>query len=102
MQFDQVPETGRFSPTLTSATNQTVEVALRPNGEAQNGDLQQAVRAVCVEAHRQGLRAEQLIILFKRTWQSRPELQTGSSNETARLFESVVTMCVEEFYRGGG
>lgn len=101
MQFEHVPETARFSPTLTTATTQTVELALQPNGETLNAGLQQAIKAVCLEARRQGLRAEELIILLKKTWHSHPELHTRSSKETTRLFESVVTMCVEEFYRGG-
>ena len=101
MQFEQVPETARVSPSLKTATTQTVELALQPNGEALSADLQRAIQAVCLEARRQGLRAEELIILLKKTWHSRPELQTRSSKETTRLFESVVTMCVEEFYRRG-
>jgi hypothetical protein len=46
------------------------------------------------------MRAEQLILLFKKTWSERPELRTMPREETARLFDSVVSMCVEEFYDG--
>jgi hypothetical protein len=58
------------------------------------------MREVCAEARREGMRAEELIVVFKRAWQARPELHTLSREETARLLESIITMCVEEYYDG--
>jgi hypothetical protein len=56
------------------------------------------MRTLCAAARQQGLRAEELIVLFKKTWAERPELRTMSREETSRLFDAVVTLCVEEYY----
>jgi hypothetical protein len=82
---------------LTIATHRTFDVALRPSG-ARSSDLQDAIRELCTAARKQGMRAEELIVLFKKTWSERPELRTLPREETGRLFDSVVSMCVEEFY----
>jgi hypothetical protein len=82
------------------ATDRTLELALQSDGGTRSLDLQRAMRALCEEARRQGMRAEELIVLFKKTWHARPELQRMSREETGRLFDSVVTMCVEEYYDG--
>jgi hypothetical protein len=84
---------------LTLATHRTVELALQPDGATRHLDLANALRALCAEARRQGMHAEELIVLFKKTWQARPELHRTSREENGRLFDAIVTMCVEEFYR---
>ena len=56
------------------------------------------MRELCAEARGQGIRAEELIVLFKKTWAERPELQSLSREETSRLFDAMVSMCVEEYY----
>ena len=86
---------------LATATNRTLEIALRPDQESRGSNLQNAMRELCAEARRQGMRAEELIVLFKKTWAERPELQGLSREETSRLFDTMVSMCVEEFYDGG-
>jgi hypothetical protein len=101
MDFDRAPAPERPSAShLTSATERALEVALRSDGGTHGLDLQPAIRDVCAEARRQGLRAEELIVLFKRAWHGRPELKTLSREETGRRLESVITMCVEEYYGG--
>lgn len=84
---------------LTIATHRTLDVALRP-GDGRGFDLQTAMRDLCRTARQRGMRAEELILLFKKTWSERPELRTMPREETGRLFDSVVSMCVEEFYDG--
>jgi len=68
-------------------------------GEWPDGALRRALRLMCDEAHRSGLRAEQLIVIVKDAWRSLPEvsrLPAGGTRE--RLLSRVVTMCIEEFY----
>ena len=68
-------------------------------GEWPDGALRRAIRVMCDEAHRNGLRAEQLLVILKDAWSSLPEvtrLPTGGTRE--RLLGRIVTMCVEEFY----
>lgn len=99
MEFDRVSTTGRLSsPHLATAAHRAMELALQPNRDTRSLDLQHAVRALCAEARRQGMRAEELIVLFKRTWAERPELHRLSREETGRLLDATVSMCVEEFY----
>ena len=99
MQFDQVPAGSRpFSAQLATGTERTLALALQPDRGSRALDLQRAMRALCDDARRQGMRAEELIILFKKTWQARPELRNMSREASGRLFDSVVTMCVEEYY----
>jgi hypothetical protein len=101
MQFEPIPKTsGPFSPNLASATERTLAIALQPDGASRAVALQRAMRALCDEARRQGMHAEELIVLFKKTWHARPELHQMSREETAQLFDSVVTMCIEEYYDG--
>jgi hypothetical protein len=88
------------SPHLTTATNRAVERALRPGHGEGDGDLRDVVRDLCTEARRQGTRAEELIVLFKRTWSEHPELQTMSPEETGRRLDQIVTMCIKEYYDG--
>lgn len=101
MQFDHASIPERPSSLhLTTATDRALDLALRSDGGEDNLDLQRAMRALCGEARRQGMRAEELIVLFKRTWQARPELQRMSHDEISRVLDSVVTMCVEQYYDG--
>ncbi len=100
MEFDQVPGTSQPAPVhLATATDRALDVALQPGGGTHRHlELQRAMRALCAEARRQGVRAEELIVLFKKTWQARPEVHTMSREDTGRFLEAVVTMCVEEYY----
>lgn len=100
MDFDRVSTTGRpHAAHLTAAAHRALECALHPDAGTRSVGLQQAIRTLCEEARRQGVRAEELIVLFKKTWAERPELQTLSREETTRLFDEMVSLCVEEFYR---
>ena len=83
---------------LATATHRALELAMRPG--TVGSDLQSAIRELCAQARRRGMRAEELIVLFKKTWAERPELQTLSREETGRLFDDMVSLCVEEFYSG--
>jgi len=96
--YDQVPASGEPHAHLTTATNRALELALRPPQDIDSSDLATTMRELCAAARQQGLRAEELIVMFKRTWAERPELRTMSREETSRLFDAVVTMCVEEYY----
>jgi hypothetical protein len=101
MHLERVQPHPRLDAHLTSATDHTLELALRSEDGRRSSDLQDAVRAVCIEARRQGMRAEEVIILLKKMWYARPELPTMSLEETGRLLDSLVSMCVEEYYDGG-
>lgn len=101
MHLEPVPLSQPFPPSLTTATDRALALALNADGDGRNRELQQAMRALCDEARRQGMRAEEVIVLFKKTWHTRPELQRMTREETSRRFDAAVTMCVEEYYRDG-
>ena len=100
MQFEQAPA-GRAVPGhLTSATNRTLDLALHAGQGSPNGDLNHELRELCREAQRQGVRAEELILLFKKVWATRPELRVMSREETGRVFDELVTLCLDTYYDG--
>lgn len=64
----------------------------------QEASLRRALRAVCFEARMKQMRAEQLILVFKRVWYSLPEVQGRENSQRQELLDRIVTVCVEEFY----
>ena len=72
-------------------------LAGRPTG----GELHRAMNTMCSEAHASGLRAEELLVRLKQVFHQLPEVQEvphgGDRNE---LLNRVVSLCIEEYYRG--
>lgn len=62
-------------------------------------ELRAALRQVCVDARRSGLRAEQLLVLIKDVWSGIP---AGISRVTAlhgdERLNYVISTCVDEYY----
>lgn len=83
---------------LTTATHRALEIALETSRGVYGEDLEAVMRELCATARRDGTRAEELIVLFKKVWSDRPELRGRSREETARLFDRVVTLCIKEYY----
>ena len=92
------PSLAMTDPCLTSATNHALDIAMRPNHDDRHDDLREAMRQLCADAHRQGLRPEELIVLFKQTWRTRPEVRLIPREESAALLAQAVTMCIQEYY----
>ena len=64
-------------------------------------ELRRAMRLVCAEARRAGVRVEQLLVILKTAWASVPEAwQSPRSGLRDDLLDQIVTMCIEEFYAG--
>jgi hypothetical protein len=91
----------RDSDHLTTVTHRALEIALEPSRGRDGEDLEVVMGELCATARRQGTRAEELIVLFKKVWSDRPELRGRTREETARLFDQVVTMCIKEYYQHG-
>lgn len=62
-------------------------------------ELRAALRQVCVDARRSGLRAEQLLVLIKDVWSGMP---AGISRVKAlhgdERLNYVISTCVDEYY----
>ena len=60
--------------------------------------LRQALRLLCDDAHRRGMRAEQVLVLLKQAWLSLPENDPPHGILHADRLARVVSLCIEEFY----
>ena len=62
-------------------------------------DLAPTIRLVCDDARRRGLRAEDVVILFKRAWAAVPGPDYESEgNRRGDLLERAVTLCIKSYY----
>jgi hypothetical protein len=72
-------------------------------GENSESSLRPAIRVLCLEARREELRIEQLLISVKLAWQYLPEVRTPPlDGSRSHLLDRVISMCIEEFYGKGG
>src|SRR5687767_13141359 len=61
--------------------------------------LAEAARMVAEDAHRRGLRAEQMVVAIKEAWSDLPEARGAAQVvDVQRLLSQVVTRCIHEFY----
>ena len=68
-------------------------------GKATSADLRGPVRRLCIFAHAQDMRAEELLVRFKEVWSSLPPLaELPRGRQRNDLMAQVATMCIEEFY----
>jgi hypothetical protein len=79
----------------------------RPAQEAIDRPLQVALKRISTEARADGLSAEQLVVIFKRTLDSLPALRAVDASLSAAEFGrvlkgTVVTACIEAYYAADG
>jgi hypothetical protein len=61
--------------------------------------LRHAIRLLCDEARRRGVRAEQLVVVIKQAWASLPESRWRAGDDRGTEFlHRVVSICIEEYY----
>lgn len=94
----QPPWSVPVSAPLVNATRHAIELALGGSTSSGDSTLREVVRGLCVDAQRQGLRPEELILLLKMTWRSRPDLSAPRRGETNPVLEHIITVCIEEYY----
>lgn len=86
--------------TMYEALHSAAHALWRDGAEGQPDErARQALDAVCALAHRDEIRAEQLLILLKDTWRRLPEVQRAARMDADVTLACVVTHCIEEFYR---
>lgn len=62
-------------------------------------ELTHAIRAMCVNARQRGLRAEEVIILFKSMWTSLPVANAQLIGQRrTELLERAVALCIKSYY----
>ena len=85
-----------LSERATTAVRSALQAQLRqPSGD---DSLRRALRSLCVEARARELRAEQVIVLFKRAWDTLPESRGTDGRKKQEMLDRVITVCVEEYY----
>ncbi|MGI8498897.1 MAG: hypothetical protein ACR2OG_15095 [Gemmatimonadaceae bacterium] len=98
---DSADPSGLRSSALSSETLAQLRAALATHirDSSPDGDLRRALRDTCQEARSRGIRAEELLVAFKRMWYDLPEVRATPVGEPRdRLLARVVTMCIREYY----
>jgi hypothetical protein len=105
---DGVPDSAGRPLAPPAFTSERALIALRSALQARiatpsrnDADFRRALRLMTEDAHRRGVRAEQMIVALKEAWRSLPEVQAlpaGGPRDTA--LSGAITMLIEEFYAG--
>jgi hypothetical protein len=61
--------------------------------------VRDAVRRICADARRLGIRAEEVIVLIKMTWRTHPEICAQPSRHASSTLEQIIAMCIDEYFR---
>ena len=93
---DDDSQPSALSERATTALRSALQGQLRQ--PSADHSLRRALRALCVEARTKDLRAEQLIVLFKRAWHSLPESRGPDTRKKQELLDRLITICVQEYY----
>ena len=68
--------------------------------DVDGGDgLTRTVRALCGEARRNGLRAEEMVVRLKRVWHALPLDGRVPARADADALSRAVSLCIAEYYR---
>ncbi|MBK5189551.1 MAG: hypothetical protein JJD97_15010 [Gemmatimonadaceae bacterium] len=107
---NETPYDARVAETSIGSTNRRLRAILEKtfhevqlqSADApadQQRDMRAALRTVCVEARRSGLRAEQLLVLIKDVWSGLPAgLSRVQSMHGDERLSYVISTCVDEYY----
>ena len=90
------PHPSVLSERATTALRSALQGQLRQ--PSTDHSLRRALRAFCIEARTRELRAEQLILLFKRVWRTLPEARGADTRKKQDMLDRLITICVEEYY----
>jgi hypothetical protein len=75
-------------------------VGLRPY-RSLSPDALESIRKMCVAARKNGWTAEQLIVAVKDACYAAPEITSiTTTSEREALLASIVTGCIQEYFRG--
>jgi hypothetical protein len=81
---------------------EAISAQLTSNASAGSVDVAQlgpAIRVLCQDAQRRGLRAEEVVILFKKAWAAVPGPEYGpDGSRRGELLERAITLCIKSYY----
>ena len=94
---DEPQPCGMFSPSTLLAVRRLLQ-ALR-DGWLADSLVSGVARAISEDAHRRGVRAEQMLIALKETWAVLGEVrEPAGTAERRRLLSRLVTLAIDEYY----
>ena len=82
---------------LTSDALRAAVIEQRYHGRM-NGEVHSRLARACELARAHDLRAEQVIILLKKSWSMLPEAQRMTRTEANEVLSRVVSMCIAEYF----
>ena len=96
------PSCPKLTPdhTLIDATTRTIQIALQAQSAETDPRLRDEIQRLCADGRRLGARPEELIVLFKKVWTSLPQAHGQPRDGGNSALDRVITMCIEEYYRG--
>ena len=91
---------GQTSQALSASAVSAVRCAIQAHldGRVRPEGMRAALRALCAEGRRRGLRAEQVVVALKGAWASLPEVRRAAHDAQRAAVEWLVTACIEEYY----
>ena len=91
-----------FVSSLSESTMKELRTALTEQLERPEGptpELAELLRKVAREAHQQSIPPEELIVIFKRLWNSLAEsLRPQNADQYERVRQRLVTLCIQAYY----
>jgi hypothetical protein len=89
-----------YAAFTTPALRTALQAQLRAQHDREAPELRRFALLVCTEAHRRGLRVEEVVVLLKQTWLSLPESGHPARTTHATVVEHLISLCIEEYFRG--
>lgn len=93
------PEPERFpSATTIALLRDSIPEFLQDSDR--EAEVHRGLTRLATEAKARGLRAEEMLIVFKNLWTTLPEVQPAlDRTERQRLLGRLVTFCISEYYQ---
>lgn len=89
-----------YTRPLVSGAAHAIRLALGAPEQNEGEDLRSAVRILCADARRLGMRPEEVVVLIKMTWRTHPETCALPRSQAGAVLEEIVSVCIDEYFRG--
>ena len=99
LQPSWIASLGSLRATLVDGLTDDLGIGVRADAIDQRDVLLVHVRALCSEARRAGMRAEDMVIRLKRDWHSLAVGDRGPTLAESSALGQAVSMCIEQYYR---
>lgn len=87
-----------LSPESTLALRDAFRRHITGPTDSASSDVSAALSRVCLEARREQIPAERLLVAFKSIWSSLPEVRQMPPHQAAEEVRDLVSLCIERYY----